>query len=40
MKLDSDEPIKISQEIEFSDFPLDEFEFYLMDGVILLKSEY
>lgn len=28
------------QEIPFSDFPIEEFEFYCADGVILLKEEY
>lgn len=30
----------VRQKIEYTDFPLEEFEFYVADGVILLKSEY
>ena len=30
----------ITQEIPFTDFPLDEIKLYLIDGVILLPSEY
>ena len=40
MKEDSDEPEKVRQEIEFTDFPLDEITFYLIDNVLLLPSEY
>ena len=36
--IDSDENL-VAQNISFSDFPMDEFEFYLIDGVMLLKSE-
>ncbi len=37
---DDGEPLKVSQEIAFTDFPLNEFSFYCIDGVMLLKSEY
>ena len=37
---DSDQPDIVKQEIEYTDFPLDSFEFYVIDNVILLKSEY
>ena len=37
---DDGEPIRVSQEIAFTDFPLNEFSFYCIDGVMLLKSEY
>ena len=37
---DDGEPIRVSQEIGFTDFPLHEFSFYCIDGVMLLKSEY
>ena len=41
---DDGEPIRVSQEISFTDFPLDEFSFYCVDGgdarVMMLKSEY
>lgn len=40
MREDSDQPIKIRQELKYTDFPLDEYEVYCIDGVILLKSEY
>ena len=30
----------VSQELRFRDFPLKEFEFWCIDGVMLLKSEY
>lgn len=40
MKEDTDEEPRVSQEIEYTDFPLDEIEVYCIDGVILLKSEY
>ena len=30
----------ISETIDFSDFPIDNFEWYVIDGVMLLKSEY
>ena len=37
---DDGEPVKVRQEILFTDFPLNEFSFYCIDGVMLLKSEY
>ena len=37
---DTGQPIKIKQEIPFTDFPLTEFEFFCIDNVMLLKSEY
>lgn len=39
-KEDSDQPNLVKQEIGYTDFPLDEIEFYCIDGVILLKTEY
>lgn len=36
----NDTELIITQEIHFTDFPLDEVKLYLMDGVILLPSEY
>ena len=36
----NDTELIISQEIPFTDFPLDEVKLYLIDGVILLPSEY
>jgi len=40
MREDSNEPVLIKQKIEYTDFPLDEIEFYCIDGIMLLKSEY
>lgn len=40
MKEDSDSPILVKQEIEWTDFPLDYIKLYLIDGVLLLPSEY
>ena len=41
---DIGQPIRVSQEISFTDFPLNEFSFYCIDGgdarVMMLKSEY
>lgn len=41
---DTGEPIKVSQGIPFTDFPLRDFSFYYIhdghEGVMLLKSEY
>lgn len=39
-KEDSNQPAIVRQVIPYTDFPLDKFEFYCMDGIILLKSEY
>ena len=30
----------VEQKIPYTDFPLDEIEVYLIDGILLLKSEY
>jgi hypothetical protein len=40
MKEDSNQPVKVKQVIGYSDFPLDEIKLYLIDGVLLLPSEY
>lgn len=40
MKEDSDQPVKVQQDIKYTDFPLEEYELYCIRGVILLKSEY
>ena len=37
---DTGQPLKVRQEIPFTDFPLSEFEFFCIDNVMLLKSEY
>lgn len=39
-RADSDREPVIKQIIEYSDFPLDVFEFYCIGGIVLLKSEY
>jgi len=36
----NDTELIVSQEIPFTDFPLDELKLFLMDGVILLPSEH
>jgi hypothetical protein len=36
----NDTALIVMQEIPFTDFPLGEIKFYLMDGVLLLPSEY
>jgi len=36
----NDATLIITQEIPFTDFPLDEVKLYLIDGIILLPSEY
>ena len=36
----NDVELIITQEIEFTNFPLEEFKLFLMDGVILLPSEH
>lgn len=40
MREDSGQPVKIRQEIPFTDFPLEEIKLYLIDGILLLPSEY
>ena len=40
MRADTDEPVIVRQEIPFTDFPLPEFSFWVVDGTMLLKSEY
>jgi hypothetical protein len=40
MKEDSDQPVLIKQEIEYTDFPVDTFTIWVQDGVCLLTSEY
>ncbi len=37
---DDGQPSLVRQELEYTDFPLPEFSFYIIDGVVLLKSEY
>jgi hypothetical protein len=40
MKEDTNEPLKVIQEIPYTDFPLNEIKLYLIDGILLLTSEY
>lgn len=40
MKEDTNEPILVEQKIPYTDFPLDEIEVWLIDGILILKSEY
>jgi hypothetical protein len=40
MREDCDQPELIRQEISYTDFPLEKIKLYLIDGVLLLPSEY
>ncbi len=40
MKEDTDKPELVKQKIPFTDFPLESITLYLIDGVLLLPSEY
>jgi len=40
MKEDSDQPELVRQEIHFTDFPLERITLYLIDGILILPSEY
>ena len=40
MKEDTGEPCEVTQKIEYTDFPLDEIKMFLMDGILLLPTEY
>ncbi len=40
MQEDSDQPVIVKQKIPYTDFPLDEITLFLIDGVLLLTSEY
>ena len=40
MKEDTDQPVLVSQKIPYTDFPKGEVKLYLIDGVLLLPSEY
>lgn len=40
MKVDTDEPILVKEEIDYTLFPEGTFSFYFIGGVMLLKSEY
>lgn len=40
MKTDTNHPLLVQQEISHTDFPLDSIAVWLIDGVMLLPSEY
>jgi len=40
MKEDTNEPILVKQDIPLTDFPLDFIALWLIDGVLILPSEY
>ncbi len=40
MAEDDGEPVKVIETIPLTDFPLKNFSFYTIDGVMLLRSEY
>lgn len=40
MKEGTDQPVLVSQKIEYTDFPKGEVKLYLIDGVLILPSEY
>lgn len=40
MKEDDGQPFLVNQEIAFTDFPLEKMTLYLIDGILLLPSEY
>lgn len=40
MQEDTGQPYLVRQEIPYTDFPLKDFEFYCIDGVCMVKSEY
>ena len=40
MQEDTGEPVLVKQELDYTDFPFDEFQWYLIDLVMLLKGEY
>lgn len=40
MKEDTDKPELVKQKIDYTDFPLGNITLYLIDGVLLLPSEY
>ena len=40
MQEDTGQPVKVRQVIPFTDFPLDEITLWLIDGILILPSEY
>ncbi len=39
-KEDTGEPVIVEQSIPYTDFPMQEFSFYCVDGVMMLRNEY
>lgn len=40
MKEDTNTPILVKQELQYTDFPLNEIELYCIGGILILPSEY
>ena len=40
MREDTGEPVVVEQRIPYTDFPLDQFSFFCVHNVMMLKSEY
>ena len=40
MREDTGEPVLVEQEIKYTDFPLKEIKLWLINGVLILPSEY
>ena len=40
MKEDTHQPLLVEQKIPFTDFPLEEMKLYLIDGILILPTEY
>ncbi len=40
MREDTGKPALVTQRVEYTDFPLSNFEMYCVESVVLLKSEY
>jgi len=40
MYADADKPVLVKQAIKYTTFPLDEIKLWLIDGVLILPSEY
>ena len=40
MKEDTDQPLLVEQKIPYTDFPLEEMTLWLIDGILILPTEY
>ena len=40
MREDTDSPIKVKQKLDYTDFPVKEIKLFLINGVLILPSEY